>query len=660
MAFIKLPYGVPKIKVYLMYYGSLKRSVSSRVNDRLTGDEQYIQKSKLPTYHFQKSLPRLPIPKLEDTCKRYLRAQRPILEDNSYSKTEKYVNSFENGPGVSLQKELVEKDVNNKHTSYISEPWFNVYLSDRIPLPVNYNPFLVFVNDQNEKYNDQLVRASNFVVSSLRFLKSLRENILEPEVFHLNPKKSDTKLFRQVTRALPPSLSWYGAYLFKAFPLDMSQYKNLFNSTRIPKVGKDSIFQDTSKHHITVMKGGNIYAFDVLDDSGNIISPRTVESCLSYILKQNDKAEFPIGVLTAMNRDSWAKLREKLESTGNQKQLNIIDTSLFNLCLDDSSLPDELSMIRSYLHSDGTNRWFDKSFSLIIGKNTAGINFEHSWGDGVAVLRYFQDIYKDSSSRPCIHPNSNPSVDEAKSLVKKIDFNLNDHLKNAISEQVKNYKNYCDSLDINLFEFKAFGRNLCKVHQISPDSVMQLAFQLAHDYLTGKRVATYESCSTAAFKHGRTETMRPCTIETMEFCKTIRSKNRPGNSQLRNMISECSKVHSQLIKEAAMGQGFDRHLFALRLLAEKNGLSLDIFTDPAYDSINKNILSTSTLTSDLVYLGGFGPVVQNGYGVGYSIWNERLGAIVSSYKDHSDGAGFIKCLETALHDLHGILQETAI
>lgn len=27
-------------------------------------------------------------------------------------------------------------------------------------------------------------------------------------------------------------------------------------------------------------------------------------------------------------------------------------------------------------------------------------------------------------------------------------------------------------------------------------------------------VGTYESCSTAAFKHGRTETVRPCTIKT--------------------------------------------------------------------------------------------------------------------------------------------------
>ena len=64
------------------------------------------------------------------------------------------------------------------------------------------------------------------------------------------------------------------------------------------------------------------------------------------------------------------------------------------------------------------------------------------------------------------------------------------------------------------------------------------------------------------------------------------------------------------------GQGFDRHLFALRKLAEKEMHELPpIFTDPSYAYINYNILSTSTLSSDLVMGGGFGPVVSDGYGI---------------------------------------------
>lgn len=203
----------------------------------INNDYQYLQRSKVPTLHFQKSLPRLPIPKLNDTCAKYLAAQKPLLSPEEFEQTKHNVKRFNYSEGLVLQKLLVIKDKKNKHTSYISEPWFDMYLSDRTPLPINYNPLVVLKNDENAKYNDQCLRAANLLVSSLRFMKSLREGILEPEVFHMNPAKSDTDLFRKVTSLLPSAVSWYGAYMFNAYPLDMSQYSKLFNSTRIPVKG---------------------------------------------------------------------------------------------------------------------------------------------------------------------------------------------------------------------------------------------------------------------------------------------------------------------------------------------------------------------------------------------------------------------------------------
>ena len=60
------------------------------------------------------------------------------------------------------------------------------------------------------------------------------------------------------------------------------------------------------------------------------------------------------------------------------------------------------------------------------------------------------------------------------------------------------------------------------------------------------------------------------------------------------------------------GQGFDRHLFALRTLAESEKLTMPIFEDPSYSYINHIILSTSTLSADAVLLGGFAPVTPDG------------------------------------------------
>ena len=57
-------------------------------------DYQFLHKSNMPTYYFQKSLPRLPIPKMEKTLERYLAAQRPLLSDEEYRFTEAACKKF--------------------------------------------------------------------------------------------------------------------------------------------------------------------------------------------------------------------------------------------------------------------------------------------------------------------------------------------------------------------------------------------------------------------------------------------------------------------------------------------------------------------------------------------------------------------------------------
>ena len=71
----------------------------------------------------------------------------------------------------------------------------------------------------------------------------------------------------------------------------------------------------------------------------------------------------------------------------------------------------------------------------------------------------------------------------------------------------------------------------------------------------GQTVATYESCSTSAFKHGRTETVRSATSATKKACQLFHQTNpTPSVSVLKDALLECSKVHFQLTKEAAMGE----------------------------------------------------------------------------------------------------------
>lgn len=203
-----------------------RNAVRTFSTDSYKSDEyQYLQRGQIPMLHFQRSLPRLKIPELQKTCDRFLAAVKPLSQSQAgYDNFANLVSQFRTtGPGPQLQKLLLEYDRANKHTSYISKPWFDMYLSDRKPLPINYNPALIMKLDPRPEYNDQLTRTTNLVVTSLRFMRSLREEVLEPEVYHMNPKKSDTERYRKVLSRTPQMVATLVSWAFKAFPLDMSQ-----------------------------------------------------------------------------------------------------------------------------------------------------------------------------------------------------------------------------------------------------------------------------------------------------------------------------------------------------------------------------------------------------------------------------------------------------
>lgn len=123
------------------------------------------------------------------------------------------------------------------------------------------------------------------------------------------------------------------------------------------------------------------------------------------------------------------------------------------------------------------------------------------------------------------------------------------------------------------------------------------------------------------------------------------------------MMEECSKIHTELVKNAAMGQGFDRHLFSLRSLIERRGEKLPaFFADPTYQLVNHYTLSTSTLSTPTIMLGGFGPVVPDGLGIGYNVVPQEIGCIVTGYGRKRNPTEFTQSLEKSLDEIKEIFE----
>ena len=152
---------------------------------------------------------------------------------------------------------------------------------------------------------------------------------------------------------------------------------------------------------------------------------------------------------------------------------------------------------------------------------------------------------------------------------------------------------------------------------------MQLAHYRVHNCL----VSTYESANHAAFKHGRTETIRSATSQALNFVELMNDDSATNEAKAAAMREAISN-HGKITKDALMGQGIDRLLFGLRKLAEEEGAAPEelprIFNTEAHAIFEKIVISTSTLASPNLVGGGFGPVNDICYAFGYGLTDEQV------------------------------------
>ena len=173
----------------------------------------------------------------------------------------------------------------------------------------------------------------------------------------------------------------------------------------------------------------------------------------------------------------------------------------------------------------------------------------------------------------------------------------------------------------------------------------------------GKNRPTYESAATRKFQHGRTETCRSVSDESVAWCKSMNDPtvdvcivniscswtNSNISLQAATQIALLRKAvnaHVAYINDAGEGKGVDRHLFGLKQLLEPGQEVPAIFNDPTYSYSSSWHLSTSQLNSE--YFNGYGwsQVIDAGYGIAYMVNADNLQFNIASKKLGSDKMHF--------------------
>ena len=542
---------------------------------------------------FEESLPRLPVPTLEETAARYLKSVHPLLSKSELESTTEAVQEFikPGGIGNKLQEKLIARREDPKNKNWIYEWWNDAaYLTYRDPVVPYVSYFYSHRDDRRRR--DPSKRAAAISTAVLEFKKQVDSGTLEPEYM-------------------------------KKLPISMESYQWMFNCCRVPARPADYPvkYPAAENKHILVIRKNQF--FKVMHEvDGKQLNTSELEQQFKRVYQKAEKAS-PVGTLTTENRDVWTDARELLLKAhpSNVKAIKEIESASFVVCLDDASPVTLEERAHQYWHGDGANRWFDKPLQFIINDNgTSGFMGEHSMMDGTPTHRlndYVNEMIFNNKL-----DFSDPSVRSNISEPTLIKFKVTKEVQAEIERATKDFTEVIGAHELRVQAYQGYGKGLIKKFRCSPDAYVQMIIQLAYSKMYGKNRPTYESAATRRFQQGRTETCRSVSDDSVAFCQAM-ADHRIDPKETAALFHKAVKSHVEYISAASDGKGVDRHLFGLKKLIGPNDELPAIYKDPTYAYSSSWYISTSQLSSE--YFNGYGwsQVIDDGWGIAYMINENR-------------------------------------
>ncbi|KIJ52558.1 hypothetical protein M422DRAFT_156186 [Sphaerobolus stellatus SS14] len=629
---------------------------------------------------------RLPVLPLRQTLDKYLKSIEPFLKEDEakggpkaeyeLARRVRWAKEFEEGIGRVLQERLIELDKNSPRNWLDDNFWEKwAYLSSRAPLIVNSNWWCMYQDDPTIPEFDTV--QGEYTFWQVRRAAWLLRRVLEYR--------------EQLEKKAVSSPSG------KSTP-----YQIPFHQTRIPQPNCDVLAPlpsrtDHGSKRIILMLRDYIYALEVVDADEAPLPVAKLEEVIwaaikdvENIRKEGEKA-IPVGVLTAGDRDIWAKARSHLLelSPQNASNLKTIESAIMVLSLDDYTHPPSSASKSSPIKDvqldahllncssgmHGHNRWFDKCVSYMIESNgRSGGMGEHSPCDGLVVGHLLfeslgeninPDAFSSTPSSPSPRtssssaPINSSTMPESTLFVQRLDWVADKQIKAWCVTAENTAKAISEDSDASMLVFREFGREWIKdVAKLSPDAFAQMAFQLAYFRDQGCFTATYETATTHMFIRGRTEVVRSFSNESREFVRAMIDPSCSLATRKRLLLSAI-QAHNSYTRDAIRARGIDRHLLGLRLLM-KEGEKATLFEDPLFGRSETWRLSTSGLYNGERFAGtGFGSPYPDGYGIQYLLNsdNMRFGIDSKHPCPKTSTEGLKAALLESLREMRALCQE---
>ncbi|KAL9891816.1 choline acetyltransferase isoform 2-T2 [Glossina fuscipes fuscipes] len=620
------------------------------------------------------TLPKVPVPPLEQTMADYIRALEPVTAPAQLERTKAIIQQFTapNGLGPRLHQYLLDRREAEDNWAYYY--WLNdMYMDVRLALPINSNPGMAFPPRQFTTVHD-VARFSAQLLDGIMLHKELLDSGKLPQERATSREKNQ--------------------------PLCMAQYYRLLGSCRRPGVERDSQYLPqhvSEEQYVIVFCRNQMYCVILKGRDRGKLSESEMASQILYILSDAPCLSTkppPLGLLTAEPRSQWAQDRTTiLLSERNQRNIELLETALIVLCLDEP-LPldfnarnfpgatpsvhyagqrDETNMAHQMIHGGGSeyntgNRWFDKTMQIIVCTDgTWGLCYEHSTSEGIAVVQLLEKIYKKILDNPT---DGNGVPQHHLPPPERLEWDLTMDIQMRFTQAAVSVDKAISNLDFHVYRYKGYGKNFIKGCQVSPDAYIQLSLQLAYFRLYGYLVTTYESASTRRFLLGRVDCIRSASTEALEWAKAL-CQNKDANTAIKNYTESNQKDRirelfrcavarqTEVMVQNILGNGIDIPLLGLREASrEVTGQLHELFTDESYKISQCFLLSTSQVACSTDSFMGYGPVTPRGYGCSYNPHPDQIVFCVSAFLacGETSASNYAKSLQDSLDVMKDLLE----
>ncbi|WP_063060750.1 choline/carnitine O-acyltransferase [Nocardia sienata] len=594
-------------------------------------NEKFGAENAVGTFDFDDQLPRLPIPALEESCKRLLERCAPLLTDEQLEATEAAVENFlsPDSPAREWQEEIERFDRTPGVHSWLDAYWASRHLGYRDSIAFSANSFFLFTDSEH----GQLERAAELIARTAAYKLGLDAELVSP-------------------------------VMLRGRPQSMHQNRCLFGTTRIPGIERDSVRSAYSAvepgpaaaDHIVVFFRRQAFRLEIIADDRTPYSVADLITALEVIRGTEEVDNLSPGALTATSRAAWATARRALiEDPDNLAALETIETALFCVALDDFVPEGELAACNHLMHGDGGNRWYDKALTFIVfADGRAGINIEESGLDGTTVASFCDAVL---GSTMAISPEKTGRVP----AVSPIEFRLDDHLRQEIDNASADFGRQVDETVTEIVSFENFGSDTAKRLGVSPDALVQMAYQLAHQRSRGFLGTTYESVAVRHYRNGRTEALRAVTPEVVRFVASMDDPTATVAARAE-ALRAAVETHVANTRDCQAGRAPERHLVELqRIQRERGDEPLALYESPGWSILRDDHLSTSAVSSAHVRFFGFGPITARCIGIGYVLQPGRLDIHLSAFQDiEQQMRGFASAMSEVIPELCDLLEKTGI